>query len=70
VALLDSGHAGVQLYEFQYSLPDVSVAELSEWVAAESKCCPFFDFHVDLERQGSLLCLRLTGETMVTTSCK
>jgi len=49
-------------YEFQYSPGDVSVAELAEWVAAESKCCPFFDFHIDLEREGRLVCLRLTGE--------
>jgi hypothetical protein len=49
-------------YEFQYSPSDVSLAELSQWVAMESKCCPFFDFHIDLEREGNLLCLRLTGE--------
>jgi len=49
-------------YEIQYSPADVSVAELAEWVAAESKCCPFFDFHIDVEREGKLLCLRLTGE--------
>ena len=28
----------------------------------ESRCCPFFDFHIDLENQGKLICLRLTGE--------
>jgi hypothetical protein len=49
-------------YEFQFSPGDVSLAELAEWVAAESKCCPFFDFHIDLEREGKLVCLRLTGE--------
>ena len=49
-------------YEFQFSPSDISLAELAEWVAAESKCCPFFDFHIDLERGGHLLCLRLTGE--------
>jgi hypothetical protein len=48
-------------YEFQYSPSEVSLAELAEWVAAEGKCCPFFDFHIDLEREGALLCLRLTG---------
>ena len=48
-------------YEFQFSPPRVSLAELAEWVSAESKCCPFFDFHIDLEREGSLLCLRLAG---------
>lgn len=49
-------------YEFQYSPPNVSIGELADWVAAEGKCCPFFDFHIDLEREGKLLCLRLTGE--------
>jgi hypothetical protein len=49
-------------YEFQFSPKTVSLAELAEWVAAESKCCPFFDFHIDLEEEGGLLCLRLTGE--------
>jgi hypothetical protein len=49
-------------YEFQYGPADISLAELAEWVVAEGKCCPFFDFHIDLEREGRLLCLRLTGE--------
>jgi len=49
-------------YEFQYSPADVSVAEVADWVTNESKCCPFFDFHIDLEQEGKLICLRLTGE--------
>jgi hypothetical protein len=49
-------------YEFQFSPKTVSLAELADWVAAESKCCPFFDFHIDVEREGKLLCLRLAGE--------
>src|SRR3989442_12972579 len=49
-------------YEFQFSPSDVSLADLAQWVAAESKCCPFFDFHIDLENEGKLVCLRLTGE--------
>jgi hypothetical protein len=49
-------------YEFQYSPSNVSIGELADWVAAEGKCCPFFDFHIDLEREGKVLCLRLTGE--------
>jgi uncharacterized protein HemX len=49
-------------YEFQFSPSTISLAELADWVAAEGKCCEFFDFHIDLERQGSLLCLRLTGD--------
>src|SRR5882672_4937295 len=49
-------------YEFQFSPSNVSVEDLANWVVAESKCCPFFDFHIDLEEEGRLLCLRLTGE--------
>ena len=49
-------------YEFQYSPATVSLAELADWVVAEGKCCPFFDFHIDLEQEGKMLCLRLTGE--------
>lgn len=49
-------------FEFQFSPQDVTIAELADWVVAESKCCPFFDFHIDLENQGKLICLRLTGE--------
>jgi hypothetical protein len=54
-------------YEFQYSPRDVSLAELAEWVAAEGKCCPFFDFHIDLECEGELLCLRLMGAEGIKT---
>lgn len=48
-------------YEFQFRPENVSVAELAEWVVAESKCCPFFYFHIDLEKEGRLVCLGLTG---------
>ncbi len=49
-------------YEFQFSPSTVTLAELADWVAVEGKCCPFFDFHIDPEREGQRLCLRLTGE--------
>ncbi len=48
-------------YEFQFSPADVTIAELASWVDAEGKCCPFFNFHIDQEREGKLLCLSLTG---------
>ena len=49
-------------YELQFGPQDVTLAELADGVATESKCCPFFDFHIDLKSQGKLICLRLTGE--------
>jgi hypothetical protein len=54
-------------YEFQFSPSSVSIAELADWAVAESKCCPFFDFHIDLEQHGTLACLRLTGEEGIKT---
>lgn len=48
-------------YEFQFDSADISVGELANWVVAEGKCCPFFDFHIDVEHAGRLVCLRLTG---------
>lgn len=48
-------------YEFQFDPAAVSINELATWAVAESKCCPFFDFPIDLEKQGTLVCLRLTG---------
>jgi hypothetical protein len=49
-------------YEFQFTPAAISLAELATWAVAESKCCPFFNFHLDLEKAGTLLCLGLTGE--------
>jgi len=49
-------------YEFRYRGGKVTLPELAEWAAAESKCCSFLDFHIDLEEAGRLMCLRLTGQ--------
>jgi hypothetical protein len=38
----------------------ISVAELAEWVADESRCCPAVDFHVELPAFGPLI-LRMDG---------
>jgi hypothetical protein len=36
-------------YEFQYTPASLTLAELADWTTHEAKCCPFFDFHIDLE---------------------
>jgi hypothetical protein len=48
-------------YEFQFDPKTVTLAELADWVGAESRRCAFLDFHIDVEAEGNLLCLRLTG---------
>ena len=54
-------------YELRYRGGSITLAEVAEWVTMESKCCPFFDFHIDLEEEGRLMCLRLTGRDGVKT---
>lgn len=49
-------------YEFQFRPADTTLTELAVWAAAESKCCPFFDFHLHAEEGGTVLRLRLTGD--------
>lgn len=47
-------------YLFTIDRAHISVAELAEWVADESRCCPAVDFHVELPAFGALT-LRLDG---------
>lgn len=47
-------------YVFTIDRAHISVAELAEWVADESRCCPAVDFHVELPAFGPLT-LRLDG---------
>ncbi|HEX2060414.1 MAG TPA: hypothetical protein VHK90_06710 [Thermoanaerobaculia bacterium] len=48
---------GLQLHDPRRHIP---VAELAEWVADESRCCPAVDFHVELPAFGALT-LRIDG---------
>jgi len=47
-------------YLFTVDREKVSVAELAEWVANESRCCPAVDYHLELPASGPLT-LRLDG---------
>ncbi len=47
---------------YGYRVPPESLPQLAEWITLESKCCPFFDFQLELGRQpGGSLWFRLTG---------
>lgn len=49
---------------FAFRLQDgtVSLTELAEWVLAERKCCPFFDFEIEQQADGGPLWLKLRGK--------
>ena len=48
-------------YAFRLQNGAVSIADLAEWVSLESKCCPFFDFDIELGRDNGPLWLKLRG---------
>jgi len=40
----------------------VSLADLGQWISYEARCCPFFDFEVELQRDNGPLWLKLKGK--------
>jgi hypothetical protein len=48
---------------YAFRLPSVpsAVQDAAEWITYERLCCPFFDFGLEVERNGGALWLRLTG---------
>ena len=40
----------------------VSVMDIAEWISRESRCCPFFDFTMEQERDGGARWLKLQGK--------
>ncbi len=51
-----------QGYAFRLQRENVSLADLGEWISYEARCCPFFDFGVELQRDNGPLWLRLKGK--------
>ena len=49
-------------YAFRVQSEQVSIGELAEYVSSERKCCPFFDFAIELQRDGGPLWLKLRGK--------
>jgi hypothetical protein len=52
-------------YAFRLQTERVSIGEVAEYVASERKCCPFFDFEIEAQRDGGPLWLRLSGKVGV-----
>jgi hypothetical protein len=48
-------------YAFRLDSEKASLADLAEWIANERKCCPFFSFEIELDRENGPLWLRLRG---------
>lgn len=49
-------------YSFRFRSELVSLEEVAEWISYESKCCPFFDSEILVERDNGPLWLKLKGK--------
>ena len=49
-------------FAFRFQDGAVSLADFAEWVSAERKCCPFFDFEIELQADNGPLWLKLRGK--------
>ena len=47
---------------FAFKLPADAVVPASQWIAYERKCCPFFDFVLEIPKDLGPVWLRITGE--------
>jgi len=47
---------------FAFKLPADAVVSTSQWIAYERKCCPFFDFELEIAKNSGPIWLRITGD--------
>jgi hypothetical protein len=43
----------------------IALAQVAEWISFERKCCPFFEFRIDLAPESGPVWLSLTGRAGV-----
>jgi hypothetical protein len=48
-------------YAFELDGRQLTLKDLATWTDFERRCCPFFDFVVELRRENGPMTLRLTG---------
>jgi hypothetical protein len=49
-------------FAFRFQSGTVSLEELAQWISAERKCCPFFDFEIEQQADNGPLWLKLRGK--------
>ena len=45
----------------QIAIDLIALAHIGEWISMERKCCPFFDFGIEVARESGPVWLTLTG---------
>lgn len=49
-------------FAFRFQDGTVTLTDLAEWVSAERKCCPFFDFEIEQQADNGSMWLKLRGK--------
>lgn len=52
-------------YAFRWPAESATILQVAEFITLERLCCPFFDFALELEREGGPLWLKMTGRERV-----
>jgi hypothetical protein len=48
-------------YAFRLAKDKIALSDVVEWISLEGRCCPFFDFKIELQRDGGPLWLKVGG---------
>lgn len=48
-------------YAFRLAKEKIVLSDVAEWISLEGRCCPFFDFKIELQRDGGPLWLKVGG---------
>ncbi len=48
-------------YGFRLAKGKIALSEVTEWISLEGRCCPFFDFKIEQQRDGGSLWLKVEG---------
>lgn len=48
-------------YQLSYTYNDKLFKKIAEWLTLESRCCPFVNFKLELDKTKNLITLYLTG---------
>jgi hypothetical protein len=52
-------------FALRLDLERVALAEVADWIAMERRCCPFFDFRLEVAREAGPVVLTISGRAGV-----
>ena len=47
---------------YAFRLPHERIVEVAQWISFERRCCPFFEFELEIAKNDGPVWLRITGD--------